>query len=519
MYSSTMKKARSTSLSLYLKAGFILCASCWILLSIPQVKVLAFEMSDDNSDDDCSDLVEEIRKLVTAGALSAARYVAFHSLLDDNNEASRCKAQVLEAYTSTADSYLKGNNLTEYLRLVDHSFDDDHQRRNKAKRDGTEFCQSKYNAGDSLDTSSLNYIMTPEDWDRCCSLLPQQREQEKTLQQPFVSTQDSHDPKNLLEEECSQICCEFSRQHNSWAHVRLPALFEPAVRLWLSADVGVLELEQESFLRPYDPAGVLWPGGYLLALCVADPVTCGIEDVLHRALSNYISSPASIIELGAGIGAPSIALDLYAQTNLRSSSQKNYTIIAMDTAPHALSLMVANAKANNHAKNHDVLVPAIANFTDLASLRRLKRDHHLMMSNENDTKYGFDVVLGSSLQSLFREDTSHPDALLWQALDTLMDDSNPNHHPNAAIAILVHTTVESLQPPSDGSFHLLKRISGEVLGMRNRHVHVGGGDGPPSSDFEVAVFARGDDYGTRDGEQRRGQDDKKKLLEVGDDEL
>ena len=478
-------------------------------------------MSDDNSDnDDCSDLVEEIHKLVTAGALSAARYVAFQSLLDDNHEASRCKGQILEAYTSMADSYLKGNkNLTEYLRLVDHSFDNQDKRRNKAKRDDTEYCQSKYNAGDSLDTSSLNYIMTPEDWDRCCSLLPQQRGEQETLQQPFVSTQDSHDPKNLLEEECSQICCEFSRQHNSWAHVRLPALFEPAVRLWLSADVGVLELEQESFLRPYDPAGVLWPGGYLLALCVADPVRCGIEDVLHRALNNHISSPASIIELGAGIGAPSIALDLYAQTHLRSATQKNFTIIATDTAPHALSLMVANAKANNHAKNHDVLVPAIANFTDLASLRRLKRDHILMMSNENDTKYGFDVVLGSSLQSLFREDTSHPEALLWQALDTLMEDSSPNHH---AIAILVHTTVESLQPPSDGSFRLLKRISGEVIGMRNRHVQVGGGDRPPTSDFEVAVFARGDDYdyGTRDGEQRRGQDDKKKkLLEVGDDEL
>jgi hypothetical protein len=424
-------------------------AKTWLIMGFQSFCIIlccnigALVLSFETNEPDCSTLITEMQELVRAGALSAARHVALSSLF----EHPLCKDKVIQTYVRTADSML-ANDKTEFLRRVAHSFDASHQRP-PAKPD-THNCGQQSNSLDKF---------TSEEWDKCCSILPQTNDNQQSSSLSFDTISISQE-----DDACSHVCCEFSK--DSPTYTRLPALFEPAIRLRINSDL-VMELEQESFLRPYDPAGILWPGGYLLSLCVADPETCDIEDHIARTLSSAFGESA-IVELGAGIAAPSIALSLYIQHYLGDSIQ-NFTSIATDSALHALPLIITNAKANNA---HHVFAK-LANFTDRTSLIELTLGFPAQ-------KTGFDVVLGSSLQSLFRQ-TADPESQLWSTLETLMNPSNPN-----AIAIFVHTTVDPLQPPSNGSFRLLERISGERFGMRNRNVI----DGSPSSDFEVTVFAR-----------------------------
>ena len=59
----------------------------------------------------------------------------------------------------------------------------------------------------------------------------------------------------------------------------------------------LLRIEQDGFLRPFDMPTVLWPAGYLLAQWASGGCT-------------KVARGAKIIELGAGVGAASVACAL-----------------------------------------------------------------------------------------------------------------------------------------------------------------------------------------------------------------
>lgn len=263
-------------------------------------------------------------------------------------------------------------------------------------------------------------------WDDCCSLVP-------PMSSPSTKREDC--PVQFP-------CCNFSIE--SSAYLRLPALREPAIKIVSLGGSTVMELEQDGYLRPYDVAGILWPSGYLLSQCLVDPVACMLPE-----LDKLDSIKA--LELGCGIGAPSIALAMYMKEVHREG-----VIVATDIAPHALALTLTNARSNN--------VSVITQQLDFT-----KKSSELdSLGNE------FTVVFGSSLQKGF-QNTKDPACPLWQVLDTLLTEEN-------CFGIFVHTREDPLEPPLDGSFELLRRISGDVFGMATR-------DGE-ASDFELSLFRR-----------------------------
>jgi hypothetical protein len=118
---------------------------------------------------------------------------------------------------------------------------------------------------------------------------------------------------------------------------------------------------------------------------------------------------------------------------------------------------------------------------------------NLSSDNTHDqTQHGFDIIIGSSLQSLF-DGTKNVKSQLWLSLDRLLSRSNPN-----ALVILSHVKSgsERIQIPSSTSqqqkqqqqsgeafpFELLRRISGDQFNMKTR-------DGG-SSDFELVILRR-----------------------------
>ena len=383
----------------------------------------------------CEQLEQEIVELVSVGALSSARLLALTSL----SQAPECKHDIIAAYVETANAKLQDEG---FLSYVDGAFHPATSKRPVARLD-REDCLYGH---DDLSRAA-------EEWDKCCSILP--GSEEKTLGLFGLSMDDSN--------ACTTLnrCCELFVGSSSY--LRLPALHEPALRVRVASndDFKVLELEQDSFLRPFDNAGVLWPSGYLMTQCVADPIRCAPE--LHRALESSSSGRPEAIELGTGVGAPSIALALYLKKQYGPDNGKA-VVVATDVAPHAMALATANAKANLAR----VAVSRV-NHTDISSLEAVKSKFSL-------DKRGFAVVMGSSLESLFGE-TEDPQSRLWKILDVLLDPYNPH-----AIAVLTHTTTDPLQAPVDGSFRLLRQVSGSVFGMQSR-----AGD---TSCFEISVFQR-----------------------------
>jgi hypothetical protein len=393
--------------------------------------LLAFSLPivTEASSDSCTEYEEEIVKLVHDGALSTARWVALTSL----SHAPDCEAVITKVYREAADEKLQNDVYIRHLQVT--------SKRPRAKPDSSD---CSFGDEDSKDAS--------DQWDKCCSILPQAQE---SIGAGAVFEKDANNCWN------SHRCCEFFSGSNS--HLRLPALLEPALRVripWANhsetSKTMVLELEQDAFLRPFDPAGIFWPSGYLLTLCVANPQACQAPELV-RALDSSGAAPVAI-ELGIGVGAPSIALALQLQDRFFDAP----AVVATDVAPHALALTSTNAKANG-AK---LLVERL-NHTDIHSLEAIKIQH---------TRQGFAVVMGSSLQSLFQS-TENPDNPLWSVLDVLMDRHNPH-----AIAVLVHTSSDPLQAPSNNRFTLLRRVSGDEFGMQTRSGE--------SSDFELSFFRR-----------------------------
>jgi SAM-dependent methyltransferase len=247
----------------------------------------------------------------------------------------------------------------------------------------------------------------------------------------------------------------------------------------------VIEIEQEGLLNLYDVSGVLWPAGYLLGLCLSNPVKCRIEEILN-AVSNVTA-----LEVGSGIGFAAIALS----KTLRFRGSGHTKIIATDIAKSSLDLAITNAYHNGVG---DMISGYVSDFTDMSSLLKLKSEvFNLSSDNTHEqTQHGFDIIIGSSLQSLF-DGTKNVKSQLWLSLDRLLSRSNPN-----AVVILSHVKSgsERIQIPSSTSssqqqqqqqhiqsgeafpFELLRRISGDQFNMKTR-------DGG-SSDFELVILRR-----------------------------
>jgi hypothetical protein len=163
-----------------------------------------------------------------------------------------------------------------------------------------------------------------------------------------------------------------------------------------------------------------------------------------------MSPPACAIKLGAGIGAPSIAL----------AKAIDITVVALDKAPHVLALAMSNGRAV-----HATVQMACLDHFNTSAILHFK---------EKYSPSGFAIVLRLLLQAFFDPIADDRNHHLWKIMDMLLKQSNPD-----AVIMLAHST-ETLQPPRDGKFSLVQTILGNKFGMKTRY----GG----SSDFEMTVY-------------------------------
>lgn len=299
------------------------------------------------------------------------------------------------------------------------------------------------NEGDLYYTHGSTVI---EQWNACCSYW----------------RSDSSASKCILD----NFCCEIVEGTDH--HLILPALREPNIKIRLE-NREVIEIEQEGLLQLYDVSGVLWPAGYLLGLCLSDPAKCGVEEILY-AINN--AKQPFILELGTGVGFAAIAIS----KTVRDQSNSPL-VIATDVSKSALDLTVTNAYKN---RVEELIVAMEADYKDASSLKELI-ESTISLSGDNTGKeqHGFDIIIASSLQSLF-DGTQDKNAPLWLTLDTLLSRNNPN-----AIVILSHVRSgsERIKVPDESiPFELVRRIPGDKFNMKTRDGNI--------SDFEVVVLRR-----------------------------
>ena len=437
----------------------------------------------------CDDLADEVGQLAEAGRLSLARSNAAKIVAEHPD----CEKVVARRYVGAADRMLARWPLERTgseEACVDKShvaeplpgMQVEHPQRDLKSLQDVKPCEHDpcWYGNDDLSSAT-------ERWDLCCSgLINHNNPPAQGSRSSAKSNVTCHDELSGL-----QYCCDFF--DGSASHLRLPALREVAlnIRFNITGDVGtrtctnlascmsnatkrsqgnrIIALEQDGFLRPFGVASILWPAGYLLTLCVASPDYYEVVEI-RQAINVAIARGRRdlfAIELGTGIGASSVALSLYLDRMLKEetkepsgTAQNRALVLATDTAKHALALAKANAERNN------------------AQLGLSHLDYNNRTELEQIAKtYGqFQVVIGSSLQAFF-DGTSDPNAPVWAALDILLDRSNPN-----AIAIFSHTRSEPIEQPSDASFRLLRRTSGDDFNMKTRSGE--------SSDFELSLFRR-----------------------------
>jgi len=181
-----------------------------------------------------------------------------------------------------------------------------------------------------------------------------------------------------------------------------------------------------------------------------------------------------------GVGFPSIAFAKFVQQYMNSTEvcdENNNTvspiIVSTDTSNISLALTKTNAHANNVG---ELVITNNSNHSDLESLATLRQ--RVAIGEDLHTK--FDIILGSSLQSLFDE-TSKQSATLWQSLDVLLSNDNQD-----AVVILSHVRSGNdqiiLPPEPDNFFEVIRRVSGDKFSMYTRDGH--------SSDFELVLLRR-----------------------------
>lgn len=360
---------------------------------------------------------DSISDAISSKDLSKARYLALESLK------RRCsEAALSELYQEKADQILGGELF--------------HQTSIRVQAPADEIGCWTFSPGNM------------ELWDECCSEISAAQDDDHSSFLGNAATS-----KDECYRHGSRTCCDF--YEGSSSYLRLPALRELALRVRLQTDDGReesynIELEQDGFLRRFDAAGILWPTGYLLALCVAAPRRCGAPELYNEGFR-------AAVEIGAGIGAPSLALALF----LERQGKSHPVVVAADKARQALALAASNAHA--------------ANVSSVVTTYEL--DHYNKTAVENLVRTyggGFSIVLGSSLQALFDESTQDGNHHLWALLDMLASEDS--------IVLLAHT-IHSLQAPvEDGMFERIRVISGDQLGMKTRW--------GKSSDFEISMFRR-----------------------------
>ena len=302
-----------------------------------------------------------------------------------------------------------------------------------------------------------------EFWDKCCSTVQSSSDSGSKKKDEVLFNDDP-----FADGPAVGVCVRFGRPlccgffYGSSSYLRLPVIRELQLKMTLPIEgrkATTMTLEQDGFLRRFDAAGILWPTGYLLSLCVSAPVQCGISELIDGAV---LSSDVPVaLELGTGIGAASIALAKQLQIILQRDSPR--LVVATDKAVSALALTVANS----HAAGVSSLVKVTQlDHYNVSSVQKFKAKH---------APSGFAIILGSSLQKLF-DGTEAKNHHLWTILDLLLMDKH-----DGAIILLAHT-VNGLEKSDDSLFERIKVISGDTFGMTTRYGE--------SSDFEISVFRR-----------------------------
>ena len=392
----------------------------------------------------CTSFSEPMVSAIATGNFSHARYLALRT----QNTIPDCESTLSKLFTEHADRYLTTHGVPSLGNTQD--------TRPEARRD-TQNCWNPFeDVGLDLEEASRLVL---DVWDICCSQL--------TKAKPgfFGSTtwNNQHGSKEQCHRNGRRLCCGLFLR--SLSYLRLPILQELSVNLQLSSsptEQYQLSLEQDGFLRKYDAGGVLWPTGYLLSLCLANPPQCRIPEIVEAAKTHH--GPIVSVELGAGIGAPSIVLAKTLDQYIPSNTTR---VLATDRALHSLALITSNSQAARVA----VMVTHIQDHTNITLLQGMMRQ---TVQTEGG---GYAIVLGSSLQSLFDWKTNDLGHVLWKVLDTLVCRINPN-----AVALLAHASGAVVPPSEDGIFDLVRSISGNDMSMRTRS-----GD---DSDFQLSLYRR-----------------------------
>jgi hypothetical protein len=440
----------------------------------------------------------QIGRLMSAGKLSRARRIAYECLAlihggnDDGADFSRhccpsTQEEVGKTYISLADAFFHEND--DFLGIIvkAHSQDDGDAEISASSTpsewgDGRKASDVGQNEGLSLlsfgqfvsaENQGIDSYMSRgsaviDRWNKCCSFF-------RPPSTEYACYDTTHSEKAIL-------LCELSEVSDN--HLILPALREPEVNVLLrfrdtingSDRAEIVFIEQEGSLRMYDVSGVLWPAGYLLGLCLSNPIACGVPEVLDAMTNDLNSHRPLAVELGAGVGFPSIAFskalrshNYEASNNPEVCDQRDNSplIAAIDISNSSVALIASNAQ--NNGVGRDVIAMRV-NQSDITALSRL--------SERFASSGGFDVVIGSSLQALF-DGTTRQNASLWQTLGALLSNKNGN-----AIVVLSHvkTGDERIDIPPESEFECVRRISGDHFGMKTRDGH--------SSDFELVILRR-----------------------------
>lgn len=296
-----------------------------------------------------------------------------------------------------------------------------------------------------------------ENWGKCCSRL------------------SAHDFEACGTATPGSAPCALS--NGSSAALLLPMLREPSVQLRLAGGNVDLLIDQDGFLRPFDVATVLWPAGYLLALWAADGARSRSRPLPDGSLSSILSScpvrdpaavgsrstPPSVLELGTGTGAASLAMAAFLGDGAN--------VVATDREVRSLALATANA-----ASNRISLATSRLDYESDEEVEAFAAAH----------KGGFDVILGGALMA-FAESPR-----LWSVLRSLtyvQEEASPSAASSAAATSVGSTvalahTVGAIKPPPHGSgFQEVERISGLEYGLHTRWA-------ANESDFEVVVLRR-----------------------------
>ncbi len=473
--------------------------------SVDEIKSIPWRIC---SDSDGRGILRQIEIFIKLGQLSNARELANECLLNTQNpekasntiiECCFTPSEIIDTYNLASEELFDGDD--NFLSRIEEAI----IQRIHWSNDKRVHADASYFAEDGMlmdlvdpfsrdcffpeSLSKSRGALAVEQWNEYCSFFGK-NECKKMAREVGTFPNQLAGPPSF---SYSKYCVIAPGSYN---HLVLPALREPRVIIslefqkfsfenggWITEperSEEMLDIEQEGSLRMYDVSGVLWPAGYLLGLCLSDPIKCGAPEVLDVIWSkrDNIGAPLAI-ELGAGVGFPSIAL---AKAMKHQGNFLSHAIVATDSSKASCSLVIENSYRNGVGKMINVTE---ANFLE-GSISHI-REKFFGNSVDGESRNGFNLIIGSSLQGLFHG-TSETNAKLWKTLDALLSKSDPN-----SVVILSHVRYgdERIEVPehkqivSDGdsaTFECIRRISGDIFDMKTRD--------DKSSDFEIILLRR-----------------------------